>query len=173
LKKTYLDYNYLSRKEKEGKIKIKVRTNLEEWEKQYYLDIPSNWIRENINSSTRKPVHLYFPNICDTGLSNYWDTPYFDIEKSLIVSIQPLDDNYQIFVYNRIISKHDKQISISITFPIENDTDIEITPINLELSPGCWNVRNYQKQIVGRKVNINISYFEHDILISNIKTYFI
>jgi hypothetical protein len=167
------EYFYIKTKEKEGKIKIKVRTNLEEWEKQYYLDIPSNWIREDINSSTRKPVHLYFPNIHNTGLSNYWDTPYFDIEKSLIVSIQPLDDNYQIFVYNKIISKHDKEISINITFPIENDTDIEITPINLELSPGTWNIRNYQKQIVGRKVNINYSYFEDDKLITNIKTYYI
>ena len=167
------EYFYIKAKEKEGKIKIKIRTNLSEWESKYYLDIPSNWIREDIDSSTRKPVHLYFPNISNTGLSNYWDTPYFDIEKSLIISFLPLNNSYQIFLYNKSISKHDKKISINITFPIENDSDIELSPINIDLSPGTWNIRDYQDQIAGRRVNINYTYLENDNLITDTKTYYL
>ena len=118
------EYFYIKSKEKDGKIKIKVRTNLDEWEKKYYNNIPINWIRENIDSNTRSPVNLYFPNVTQTGLSNYWDTPYFDIEKSLIISIQPFKDVYQMFVWNQSISKHDKNINVNEDDSSDDENDI-------------------------------------------------
>jgi hypothetical protein len=170
---TIEEYYYLKCKNKEGKIKIKVRTNLEEWEKDYYYNIPSNWIREDINCLTRDSVNLFFPDITDAGLSNYWDTPYFDIEKSLTVSILKLDDFHQIFVQNKSISEHDKKISVNISFPNENDSDINISPINLELSPSMWHIKNYHEPIEGRMVNVEYSYLENGKLINNTKTYYV
>ena len=167
------EYFYIKSKEKEGKIKIKVRTNLDEWEKKYYNTIPINWIKENVDSTTRSPVNLYFPNVTETGLSNYWDTPYFDIEKSLIISIQPFKDVYQVFVWNQSISKHDKNINAVIKFPIESDLGVLIPNFNLELFPGSWTLEYISENIKGRKVIIEISYMDNEELIFNSKTYYL
>jgi hypothetical protein len=165
------EYFYIKSKEKEGKIKIKVRTDLEEWEKEYYHNIPLNWIKENVDSSTRSPVNLYFPNVTQTGLSNFWDTPYFDIEKSIIVSIRPLNGFYQMFIWNKVISNHDKKINVNIKFPIEIDSDIEINDFNFDLFPGVWSLRDIYSDIKGRKVIIECSYIENEELIYNSNTY--
>ena len=170
---TIEEYYYLKCKNKEGKIKIKVRTNLEEWEKDYYYDIPSNWIRENINCSTRDSLNLFFPDITDAGLSNYWDIPYFDIEKYFIVSIQPFKDIYQIFIWNQSISKHDKIINVTLKFPIESDLDFKINDFNFELLPGVWNLEYIHKNVKGRKVIVECSYMDNEELICNAKTYYL
>ena len=167
------EYFYIKSKEKDGKIKIKVRSNLDEWGKKYYNNIPVNWIKENIDSNTRSPVNLYFPNVTQTGLSNYWDTPYFDIENSLVISILKLDSFHQIFVWNKSISEHDKKISVNISFPNENVSDINILPINLELSPSMWHIKNHHEPIEGRMVNVEYSYLENGKLINNTKTYYV
>lgn len=167
------EYFYIKSKEKDGKIKIKVRTNLDDWEKKYYNNIPVNWVKENIDSNTRRPVNLYFPNITQTGLSNYWDIPYFDIEKYLIVSIQPFKSIYQIFIWNQSISNHDKNITITIKFPIENDLDIKINDFNFELLPGVWTLKYIHENVKGRKVIVECSYMDNEELICNSKTYYL
>jgi len=167
------EYFYIKAKEKEGKIKIKIRTNLDEWEKKYYKDIPINWIKENTDSNTRNAVNLYFPNITETGLSSYWDTPYFDIEKSLVISIEPFRDYYQMFVWNKPISKNDKNINLTIRFPNENDLDNIINDFNFELSPGVWNLEYIFQNIKDRKVIIEYSYIDDGQLICNSETYYI
>jgi hypothetical protein len=167
------EYFYIKAKQKEGKIKIKVRTNLDEWEKKYYNKVPINWIKENVDSTTRSPVNLYFPNVTETGLSNYWDTPYFDIEKSLIISIQPFRDVYQMFVWNQSISIHDKNINVTIKFPTENDSDITINNLNFDLSPGTWTLDYISENIKDRKVIIEYSYMDNEELICNSKMYYI
>ena len=167
------EYFYIKSKEKDGKIKIKVRTNLDEWEKKYYNNIPVNWIKENIDSKTRSPVNLYFPNVTQTGLSNYWDIPYFDIEKYLIVSIQPFKDIYQIFIWNQSISKHDRIINVTLKFPIESDLDIKINDFNFELLPGVWTLEYIHENVKGRKVIVECSYMDNEELICNSKTYYL
>lgn len=167
------EYFYIKAKQKEGKIKIKIRTNLDEWEKKFYNDIPKSWIKENVVSNNRRPVNLFFPNVTETGLSNYWDTPYFDIEKSLVISIEPYKDEYQIFVWNKQISKHDKNINVTISFPNENDTDITIKDFNFELSPTRWNLRYISDNIKDRKVIIKYSYMDNEKLICDSKIYYI
>lgn len=167
------EYFYIKSKEKDGKIKIKVRTNLDEWEKKYYNNIPVNWIKENIDSKTRSPVNLYFPNVTQTGLSNYWDIPYFDIEKYLIVSIQQFKDIYQIFIWNQSISKHDRIINVTLKFPIESDLDIKINDFNFELLPGVWTLEYIHENVKGRKVIVECSYMDNEELICNAKTYYL
>ena len=167
------EYFYIKSKEKDGKIKIKVRTNLDDWEKKYYNNIPVNWIKENIDSKTRSPVNLYFPNVTQTGLSNYWDIPYFDIEKYLIVSIQPFKDIYQIFIWNQSISKHDRNINVTLKFPIESDLDIKINDFNFELLPGVWTLEYIHENVKGRKVIVECSYMDNEELICNSKTYYL
>ena len=170
---TIEEYYYLKCKNKEGKIKIKVRTNLEEWEKNYYYNIPSNWIREDINCLTRDSLNLFFPDITDAGLSNYWDTPYFDIEKTLIVSILPFNGYYQIFVRNKSISGHDKNINVTLKFPIESDLDIKINDFNFKLLPGVWALEYIHENVKGRKVIVECSYMDNEELICNAKTYYL
>ncbi len=156
-----------------GTIKFKVRTNLEEWEEQYYREYPSNWIRDNIDCNTRDPFNLFFPDLILTDSSNSWETPVFDIEKSLLVSIRPINGIYQIFVWNKLISEHDRIINVNISFPSENESDVEVSPIHLELLPGVWNVRDYQEQISGRKVIVKYFYEENNHIVSDTKIYYI
>ena len=167
------EYFYIKAKQKDGKIKIKVRTNLDEWEKKYYNVVPINWIKEKVNSTTRSPVNLYFPNVTETGLSNYWDTPYFDIEKSLIISIQPFRDVYQMFVWNQSISIHDKNINVTIKFPTENHSDVTIDDFNFDLSPGTWTLDYISENMKDRKVIIESSYMDNEELICSSKMYHI
>jgi len=167
------EYFYIKAKQKDGKIKIKVRTNLDEWEKKYYNVVPINWIKEKVNSTTRSPVNLYFPNVTETGLSNYWDTPYFDIEKSLIISIQPFRDVYQMFVWNQSISIHDKNINVTIKFPTENHSDVTIDDFNFDLSPGTWTLDYISENMKNRKVIIESSYMDNEELICSSKMYYI
>jgi hypothetical protein len=170
---TIEEYYFTKCKNKEGNIKFKIRSNLEEWEKDYYHDTPSNWIKDIINSDTRESINLFFPSIKDAGLSNYWETPNFDIEKSLVVSIRPLNDLYQIFVWNKLISEQDKKIIVTISFPKINESDLDVDPIHLELLPGVWNIRDYQEQISGRKVVVEYSYEQDNDIVSDTKIYYI
>jgi len=143
------------------------------WEKQYYCEFPVSWIKDEINCSTKHPFNLFYPKLILTESSNNWETPYFDIEKTLIVSILPFNEHYQIFVWNKSISEHDKNILVDITFPIDNESDIKIKNINLELQPGSWNLNNIYENIKGRKVIIECSYIENKKLICDSKTYYI
>jgi len=170
---TIEEYYFTKCKNKEGNVKFKIRSNLEEWEKDYYQDAPSNWIKDAINCETRESINLFFPSIKDAGLSNYWETPNFDIEKSLVVSIRPLNDLYQIFVWNKLISEQDKKIVVTISFPKMNESDLDIDPIHLELLPGIWNIRDYQEQISGRKVVVEYSYEQDNDIVSDTKIYYI
>jgi hypothetical protein len=167
------EYFYKKCKEKQGNIKFKIRTDLEMWEKQYYCEFPFSWIKDEINCSTKHPFNLFYPKLILTESSNNWETPYFDIEKTLIVSILPFNEHYQIFVWNKSISEHDKNILVDITFPIDNESDIKIKNINLELQPGSWNLNNIYENIKGRKVIIECSYIEEKKLICDSKTYYI
>jgi hypothetical protein len=170
---TIEEYYYTKCKNKDGNIKFKIRTDLEEWEQDYYHDAPSNWVRDDINCHTRESINLFFPSIKDAGLSNYWETPVFDIEKSLLVSIRPINGIYQIFVWNKLISEHDKKINVNISFPIENESDVEVGSIHLELLPGIWNIRDYHEQISGRKVIVEYSYEQDNDIVSDTKIYYI
>jgi hypothetical protein len=167
------EYYYTKCKEKFGKIKFKVRTNLEEWEEQYYRDYPSNWVRDDIDCKTRDPFNLFFPDLILTNSSNSWDTPKFDIEKSLVVSIRYVNNLYQIFAWNKLISENDKKINVNISFPIENESDVEVGSIHLDLLPGVWNIRDYQEQISGRKVIVEYSYEQDCDIVSDTKIYYI
>jgi hypothetical protein len=167
------EYFYKKCKEKIGNIKFKIRTNLEEWEKQYYSNFPLSWIKDKIDCSTRLPFNLFYPDLTPTDYSNNWETPYFDIEKSLTVSIVPLNNTHQIFVWNKSISEYDKKILVKITFPIENEIYSKIDDIDLELQPGFWNLKNILDNIKGRKVIIEYSYVEDNKLISNFNTYYL
>jgi len=167
------EYYYTKCKEKFGNVKFKVRTNLEEWEEQYYRDYPSHWVRDDIDCKTRDPFNLFFPDLILTNSSNSWDTPKFDIEKSLVVSIRYVNNLYQIFVWNKLISENDKKININISFPIENESDVEVGSIHLELLPGIWNIRDYHEQISGRKVIVEYSYEQDNDIVSDTKIYYI
>jgi len=167
------EYYYTKCKEKFGNIKFKVRTNLEEWEEQYYRDYPSNWVRDDIDCKTRDPFNLFFPDLILTNSSNSWDTPKFDIEKSLVVSIRYVNNIYQIFVWNKLISENDKKITVNISFPIESESDSEINSIYLELLPGVWNIRDYQESLIGRKVIVQYSYEQNEQVVSDTKIYYI
>jgi hypothetical protein len=170
------EYFYKKCKEKQGNIKFKVRTNLEEWEKKYYCEFPPSWVKDEIDCLTRQPFNLFYPNLISTDSSNNWETPYFDIEKTLIVSILPLkpfNSEYQIFVWNRSISEYDRKISVKITFPPDDETHSKIDDIDLELQPGVWNFKNILDNIKGRKVIIEYSYIEDNKLISNFDTYYL
>jgi hypothetical protein len=76
-------------------------------------------------------------------------------------------------VWNKSISEHDKKISVNISFPNENVSDINILPINLELSPSMWHIKNHHEPIEGRMVNVEYSYLENGKLINNTKTYYV
>jgi hypothetical protein len=167
------EYFYKKCKEKQGNIKFKIRTNLEEWEKQYYNNFPSSWVKDEIDCLTRLPFNLFYPDLIPTDSSNNWETPYFDIEKSLIVSIVPLNDTHQVFVWNKSISEYDKKILVKITFPTEDEIQSKIDDIDLELQPGFWNLKNILDNIKGRKVIIEYSYVENNKLISNFNTYYL
>ena len=167
------EYFYKKCKEKYGKIKFKIRTNLEEWEKPFYRVYPPNWIRDDIDCSTREPFNLFFPNLNLTDFSNNWDTPKFNVDKSLIVSIRPINDFYQIFVWNREISENDKKINLSISFPNENELDVTIPTIYFDLLPGVWSLNNFSESLKDRKVILNYSYEDNNIIVNNIKTYYI
>jgi hypothetical protein len=167
------EYFYKKCKDKQGNIKFKIRTNLEEWEKKYYCEFPSSWVKDEICCSTILPFNLFYPNLMPTESSNNWETPYFDIEKSLIVSILPLNNEYQIFVWNKSISEYDKKILVKITFPIEVVTDVKVDNIDLELQPGFWNLKNISENIKGRKVIIEYSYIENTKLVSKFNTYYV
>ena len=143
------------------------------WEKQYYREFPSSWIKDEINCLTKHPFNLFYPKLILTESSNNWETPYFDIEKTLIVSILPFNGHYQIFVWNKSISEHDKKISVDISFPTDDELSVEIISINLELQPGFWNLKDIHDNIKGRKVIIKYSYLDNKKLISNSKTYHI
>jgi len=165
------EYFYKKCKEKPGNIKFKIRTDLEMWEKKFYCDFPSSWIKDEINCLTRNTFNLFYPKLVLTESSNNWDTPYFDIEKSLIVSILPFNEFYQIFVWNMSISEYDKNINVNINFIMDDNSIIENENINLELRPGFWNLQNINKNIKSRKVIIKYSYLDDEKLITNSKTY--
>lgn len=167
------EYFYKKCKEKPGNIKFKIRTDLEIWEKQFYCDFPSSWIKDNINCLTKQPFNLFYPKLILTESSSNWETPYFDIEKSLIVSILPINDYYQLFVWNKSISEYDKNITLNITFTTDNNSSIETETINLELQPGVWNLKNIYENMKGKTVIIEYSYFDNENVICDSKTYYI
>jgi hypothetical protein len=167
---TIEEYYYKKCKLSLGNVKIKVRTDLDDWEKDFYSDLPQTWEREDIDCNTREPIHLLFPNLEGRGLSNYWETPTFDIEKSLIVSIGNHKGDNQIFVWNKQISDFDQIIEVKITF-ISDSNSSDIPPITLSLNPGVWFYRNNLPTLIGRRVEISYSYFEDDKKIDENKTY--
>lgn len=141
-----------------GKIKFKVRTNLEEWHKSYYDDMPENWIRDDIDCESRETFNLFFPDLKQNNLSNNTETPSFDVEKALTVSITKHDSGYQIFLWNKNLSIHDRDVDINLTFSKNNGIDIDTQPIELKLPPGVWNVRYYDEYIKGSQVDITYTY---------------
>lgn len=167
------EYYFKKCKERFGNIKFKIRTNLEEWEEQYYRDYPSNWVRDDIDCLTRDPFNLFFPDLILTNSSNNWETPTFDVEKSLVVSIRYVNDIYQIFIWNKQLTENDKKITVSVSFPIQTESDVEIAPIHLELLPGFWNIRDYQEFLSGRKVVVEYSYEQNEQVVSETKIYYI
>lgn len=77
------------------------------------------------------------------------------------------------FVWNKPISKNDKNINLTIRFPNENDLDNIINDFNFELSPGVWNLEYIFQNIKDRKVIIEYSYIDDGQLICNSETYYI
>ena len=133
------EYFYMKLKEKGGKVKIKIK--IVEHLKHYYNSLPDTWESEYITNESNKPINIYFPNVSNNvGLSNYWETSDFDIDKSLIVSLQFKNNNYyQLFIWNRSISDQDKIINVDIK--IKKDDNI-LFEVNKELVPGVWYLKD-------------------------------
>ena len=155
---TIEEYYLKKCKLKGGKIKFKVRTNLEECHKKYYDNVPVTWIRDDINCNSRETFNLFFPELSQNNLSNNTETPSFDVEKTFIVSITKHDSGYQIFLWNQNLSIHDRDVDINLTFSKNNDIDIDAQPIELKLPPGVWNVRYYDEYIKGSQVDVTYTY---------------
>lgn len=149
------EYFYIKLKEKGGKVKIKIKDV--ESLKHYYNNLPETWVSEYINNNSNKPINSYFPNISENvGLSNYWETSNFDIDKSLIVSLLPKDNHFELFIWNRAISKEDKVINVDIK--IKRDDNI-LFEINKDLVPNAWyhtdiydNVKDSNLELVTKYV---------------------
>ena len=139
------EYFYIKLKEKGGKVKIKIKDI--EKEHIYYNDVPETWEKEYVKNNSNKPINIYFPNVSNNvGLSNYWETSNFDIDKSLIISFLPKDNYFQLFLLNRYISIEDKTINVDIK--IKRD-DLILYDINVDLNPGNWIVRDIYEDLRG------------------------
>ena len=163
-------YFYKKCKQKEGNIKFKITTQIEQWQEKYYKIFPKTWIREDINVISNEPHRLFYPNLKIEDLSNSWETPYFDIEKSLVVSVLPFDDGYQIFVWNRPISNKDKIIKVKITL-LNSENYSEV--INKEFLPGGWHLININENLYGKEVEVFYSYIDNEEIITDTKIYFL
>jgi hypothetical protein len=154
------EYYYKKAKSFIGKIKFKIRTKLEDWEKQYYWDFPPLWTRDDIDCETRETFNLFFPNLKQDNLSNNTETPTFNINKSLVVSLRPIENQYQLFVWNKSISENDRNINVTISINSEeNNTFI------FNLNPNHWVLRDITDNISGKKVFIDYSYYMDNKLI--------
>ena len=162
------EYYYKKVRQKEGIIKFKIRTKLEEWEETYYRNYPSTWVRDDVDCQTRETFNLFFPELRQTNLSNNTETPSFNIDKSLVVSLRPISDIYQLFVWNKAISENDRDIKVNIHFDGGEYENIE-----LDLKPNHWVLRDFPITVGGKKVNISYSYELNDKIIEGIKTYYV
>jgi len=152
------EYFYIKLKEKGGRVKIKIK-NVEHL-KHYYNNLPDTWESEYITNNSNKPINIYFPNVSENvGLSNYWETSNFDIEKSLTVSLLPKNDYFQLFLWNRKISTEDKIINVDIK--IKKD-DIILYEINIDLNPGNWITREIYDNVKDYNLELTTKYFIED-----------
>lgn len=156
------DYIYKKCEKKEGKIKLKVNSKLDEWQSDYHKKLPNNWIKEDIKCDSKKPYNLFFPYLKMEKFIENTDTQNFDVEKSLVISLNYINDKYQLFVWNKQIDKNSREISVKINFPIEKHEDIYLEPFNKKLLPGQWNIINYNKINPNREINVVYSYLDDD-----------
>jgi hypothetical protein len=163
------EYFYIKAFKKGGNVKILLREEGDEWEKNFYQDLPPTWEKELIKTSSRKAVNTFFPSLSDTGLSNYWDTPNFEIEKSMVISCVKKPEHFEIFVWNKPISENDRNIQIEISF----SGDKKRNPINLNLEPGYWSIHHQILDSDERKLIVNYSYQEDTQIINGNKEYYI
>lgn len=163
------EYFYIKAFKKGGNVKILLREEGDEWEKNFYQDLPPTWEKELIKTSSRKAVNTFFPSLSDTGLSNYWDTPNFEIEKSMVISCVKKPEHFEIFVWNKPISENDRNIQIEISFSVDKKRN----PINLNLEPGYWSIHHQILDSDERKLIVNYSYQEDTQIINGNKEYYI
>jgi hypothetical protein len=138
------EYYFLKAKEKGGKIKIRLKKT--ESYPNFYNNLPENWIKQEQESDLNLPVNLYFSDIIGNGLSDNTNTENFDINKSLIISVLPKNDYYELFLFNKCVSLNPKTINIDIK--IKKD-DIVLYDINIDLNPGNWVLRHIYEDIRG------------------------
>lgn len=152
------EYFYIKLKQKGGRVKIKIK-NVEHL-KHYYNNLPDTWESEYITNNSNKPINIYFPNVSENvGLSNYWETSNFDIDKSLTVSLLPKNDYFQLFLWNRSISKEDKIINVDIKIKKDETTLYEI---NIDLNPGNWITREIYDNVKDSSLELITKYVVED-----------
>jgi hypothetical protein len=146
------EYFYKRATEIDGRIKVRVRKNVSEIVSRYYTDLPAGWIKEEIYCDLSYPACLFFPNIKESWVSSHLDGEAFDIEKSLTVSVDSPQnsDYYQLFVWNRKLNNHDKEISLNIE--IFDSHKKLVDKIKINLVPGAWSWRNFDLSIEGGKI---------------------
>jgi hypothetical protein len=149
------EYFYLKAEKKGGNIKIRLKKSHNS--DIYYNNIPDSWVKEIQICETDSPINLYFPNVSMTGLASHLQTESFNIDKSLSISILPINDKFELFVYNRIISESDRDINIDFKFINKETADI-ITTFQLDISPGNWKTFIISDNIDGHKLEITTKY---------------
>jgi len=157
---TIEEYYYTKCKIKGGNIKIKIRTDLAEWQKNYYKDLPSTWEREDIDCHSHESIHLLFPNLEGRGLGDFRETPTFDVERSLVVSIGTIYGDKQLFVLNKPLSNLDRTISVKIQLYSNDNTPLP--SLDLTLNPGIWYLDKNFVYSDGQEVVITYYYSEGD-----------
>lgn len=156
------NYIYKKCEKKEGNIKLKVNSKLDEWQLNYHKNLPNKWLKEDIECNSKKPYNLFFPNLEMETFIESNETVSFDIQKSLVVSLDYVNGKYQLFVWNKQIGNNSREVSVNINFPIEKQEDIYLEPFNSKLLPGQWNIIYYNKINSNREINLVYSYLDDD-----------
>jgi hypothetical protein len=154
---------------KDGKIKIVHRLEREEWEMNYYNNIPETWEKELVSTNSRRAINTLFPNLSDTGLSNYWDTPTFDVNQSLIVSCIKKEDHFEVFVWFKPIVDNSPLINVTIGFSGPQT----FTPFSTTLSPSQWSVKGFELEPENRKITVDFNYEINNEIFNGHKEYYI
>lgn len=163
------EYFYMKCLKKDGKIKIVHRLEREEWEMNYYNNIPETWEKQLVSIDSRRAINTLFPNLSDTGLSNYWDTPTFDVNQSLIVSCVKKEDHFEVFVWFKPIVDESPSINVTIGFSGPQN----FTPFSITLSPSQWSVKGFELDPENRKITVDYNYEINNENFNGHKEYYI
>ncbi len=155
------EYFYLKAEKKGGNIKIRLRKSDPQdpipISDIYYNNIPDTWTKVIQICDTKSPINLYFPNVSMTGLASHLQSESFNIDKSLAISVMPIGNEFELFIYNRRISDDDKDINVDIKF-INKETSYIITSCQVDISPGYWKKFIISENLEGHKLEVTTKY---------------